>query len=235
MPPTVALLHSPLTSAAVWGDLPPALIGSGFDVVVPEVLDDDEAPYAVHYIARAALQLADHAPSSPLVLVAHSGAGPLLPQIGFARHAAGASVSGYVFLDAMLPRVPQAATRLELMAIEDKQFAVELEDLLTSGQRFPDWSDADLAAELPDPGDRAMLMAGLRPRSLDFFTEPLPLPEDWPDARCGYLQLSPAYEVPAATAERRGWDVRRESLHHFATLTHPDLVARTLASLIREL
>ncbi|MEO8330368.1 MAG: alpha/beta hydrolase, partial [Candidatus Nanopelagicales bacterium] len=97
---------------------------------------------------------------------------------------------------------------------------------------FPDWSEADLASEIPDPGDRALLLAGLRPRSLDFFDEPLPMPEDWPDARCAYLQLSQAYAVPAATAASRGWTVRSESLHHFAALTHPDAVANALDSLL---
>jgi hypothetical protein len=231
----LALLHSPLTSAAAWGELPQALVARGWSVVVPEVLDDDEPPYASKYVARAALQLSTDAPREPLVLVGHSGAGPLLPQLGFARHAAGVPAKGYVFLDAMLPRVAHAVTRLDLMTLEDPSFAADLTRELQSGKRFPDWSEADLAEELPDPGHRAMLLAGLRPRLLDFFTEPLPLAEDWPDARCGYLQLSDSYETAAATAERRGWAVERLPSHHFAAMSQPETVADALVRLLQQL
>ena len=235
MSPTIALLHSPLTSAAVWGDLPDELRSLGLDIVVPEVLDDDEPPYAARYVARASLQLAQERPEAPLVLVGHSGAGPLLPQIGFARQAAKAPVNGYVFLDAMLPRVPHATTRLQLLALEDSALAASLAEELSAGGRFPDWSDADLAQSLPDPADRALLLAGLRPRRLDFFTEPLPVPEDWPDARCGYIRLSAAYVTSAATATHRGWFVRSVDLHHFAALTDPVALAELLNQTLREL
>jgi hypothetical protein len=232
---TLALLHSPLTSASAWGELPDELRRRGHRVVVPEVLDDDHPPYASRYVARASLQLADDAASERLILIGHSGAGPLLPQIGFARHSAGAPVAGYVFFDAMLPRVPQATTRLEIMGLEDRQFATSLEEQLRAGQRFPDWSSADLEQVIPDTGHRAVLLAGLRPRGVDFFAEPLPMPEDWPDARCAYVQLSPAYDVPAATAAQRGWAVRRLNLHHFAALTHDQEVADALSELLATL
>ena len=101
---------------------------------------------------------------------------PLLPQLGFARQAAAGRVTGYLFVDAGLPRVVNAASRLELMHLEDEEFASELESILRGGGRFPDWSDKDLRAVVPDDGDRTLLLAGLRPRALDFFTEPLPLP-----------------------------------------------------------
>lgn len=228
---TLALLHSPLTSASAWGELPAALADRGYRVAVPEVLDDDSPPYAQHYVARAAVQLAADAPRESLILIGHSGAGPLLPQIGFARQASGVPVRGYVFLDAMLPRVPHAQTRLELMALEDPELARSLADELESGARFPDWSESELAADIPDPAHRAVLLAGLRPRGLDFFTEPLPLPEDWPDARCGYLQLSAAYNVPASTAVRRGWEVEQVDAHHFAALNQPERIANHLHEL----
>ncbi len=232
---SIALLHSPLVSAATWGNVPNELAARGLDVVVPEVLDDDEPPFAARYVARASLQLAQERSGEPLVLVGHSGAGPLLPQIGFARHAAGVPVRGYVFLDAMLPRVGNATTRLELMSLEDASFASSLADELSQGGRFPDWSEADLAESLPDPADRALVLAGLRPRQLDFFTEPLPVPEDWPDARCAYIKLSAAYDKPAATAARRGWDVRSADLHHFGALTHPTAVVELLLQTLGDL
>jgi hypothetical protein len=100
-PGTLVLLHSPLTTASAWGSLPAAL--GAYDVVVPEVADDDRPPYAGRYVARAALEIAAAEVKPPLVLVAHGDAGPLLPPIGAAQRAAHRLVGGYVFLDARLP------------------------------------------------------------------------------------------------------------------------------------
>src|SRR3954471_19908132 len=189
MPQALALVHSPLTSAAAWGSLPDSLRELGHRVVVPEVLDDDAPPFASHYVARTAHQLHESAPTDHLVLVGHSGAGPLLPQLGFARQSSGVPVAGYLFLDAMLPRTLRATTRLELLESDDPAFAAELALSLGRGERFPNWTDRDLAAIVPDAGDRALLLSGVRPRGLDFFTEELPSPLDWPDAPVSYLTL----------------------------------------------
>src|SRR6266508_4608305 len=98
-------------------------------------------------------------------------------------------------------------------------FRVELE----AGGRFPGWNDRDLAPIVPDPAARAALLASLRPRALDFFTEPLPGDQpSWPDAPCGYLHLAgpgrgarladraPARR-PLPRAGRPGWAGRRDA------------------------
>jgi hypothetical protein len=233
MRPVVVLLHSPLTTAAAWGELPVRLRARGWDVSAPEVADDEVPPYAGRYVATAAQFLAGHLGELQCVLVGHSGAGPLLPQIGFARQAAQAPVAGYLFVDAMLPRVAQASTRLDLLRVQDVTTASLLSEHLESGGTFPDWTDADLSGQIRDPQLRARVLAALRPRGLDFFAEPLPLPEDWPDAPAGYLQLSAAYDQPAATARLRGWPVRALASHHFAAVTEPDLVADEVDALLR--
>lgn len=233
--PTIALIHSPLTSAAAWGGLPDSLRDLGHRVAVPEVVDDDEPPYASHFVARASQQLQLDAPGEALVLIGHSGAGPLLPQIAFARHSSGVPVAGYVFLDAMLPRTLRAATRMDLLELDDPVFTAQLAQHLADGGRFPEWTDLDLAEMVPDPGDRAVLLAGLRPRGLDFFTEPLPIPEDWPDAPCGYLRLSAPYDGAASAAGLRGWTVHHLEAHHFWALTHPVELAKELVALLAEL
>lgn len=234
MAATVVLLHSPLTTAAVWGEVPDLLRDAGRDVVVVEVDDDRVPPYAMRYVAAAAQSLQRTVGSGPCVLVGHSGAGPLLPQIGFARHSVRAAVDGYLFLDAMLPRVPGATTRLELMRLADEQSAGRLHSALAAGARFPDWTDSALAADLPDPTARQTVLHAVRPRGLDFFTEPLPQPEDWPDAPVTYVRLSNAYDAAATVAERRGWFVQSLKLHHFAMLTDPETVARCLAAALAE-
>lgn len=100
-PGSLVLLHAPRASAASWGDLPEMLRSYGLDVIAPDVPDGDGASY----VARASLIIAATAPAVPLVLVAHGEAGPLLPALALAQRAAHRKVGGYVFVDAVLPRV----------------------------------------------------------------------------------------------------------------------------------
>jgi hypothetical protein len=250
----IGLLHSPLTTSAAWGRVGEELLLCGIDGVVEvNVADDEVAPYAQRYVAGAAQQLAarlDHVQrpctdppvpvdpidftDQPLVLVGHSGAGPLLAQVAFARHALGRPVSGYVFVDAGLPRTQNLHSRLDLMGLEDPDFAGQLRAHLESGGCFPDWSEADLIDAVPNDASRAALIGSLRPRGLAFFAEELPLVHDWPDAPVGYLRLSEGYRQPAATARRRGWRVLDIDLGHFGALCAPDTVAAAIMELLRD-
>ncbi|WP_433179288.1 alpha/beta fold hydrolase [Actinoallomurus sp. CA-150999] len=213
-PGTVVLLHSPLTTASAWGSLPEAL--GAYEVVVPEITDDDRAPYAGRYVARAALEITKAGVRPPVVLVGHGGAGPLLPPIGGAQRAAHRLVGGYVFVDAELPP-PAGSSRLD----QATAFGAEFAESLKNGGRFPD--------EEPPAGVPS------RPREEDFFTETLPMPQDWPDAPCGYLRTSPAYDGPAAQARLRGWTVTAVDAGHFAAVTDPLATARALTDLIAAL
>ncbi|MFL6182077.1 MAG: hypothetical protein ACJ73J_07170 [Actinomycetes bacterium] len=224
-----ALIHSPLTGAAVWGDLPSALGDRGWTVTVTEAIDD-EPPYSSRFVARTAQQLHLSEPSAHLVLIGHGAAGPLLPQIAFARQASGCPVRGYVFVDAWLPRTLRAGTLLDIVEASDPAAGAELAQLLTDGGSYPDWTDRDLAGSLTKVGDRALLLASLRPHGLDFFTEPLPLPDDWPDAPCAYIQLSESFSPELRTAQLRNWPSRSVAAHHFWAVTNPS----ELADLITE-
>ena len=169
-------------------------------------------------------------------LVGHSGAGYLLPQLGAARRAARRAVAGYVFVDAGVPH-GRGATRSTLLRAEVQTFAEELEALLAGGGAYPRWSDDDLREDVPDDALRAALVASLRPRRADFFSEPLPFPGDWPDAPCGVLQLSGSYATTARVARSRGWPVVSAELPggHFAACADPDGVADALEELLRQL
>jgi hypothetical protein len=76
----------------------------------------------------------------------------------------------------------------------------------------------------------------LRPRGHDFFAEPLPVAPDWPDAPCGLLRLSPAYDASARQARQRGWPVLDgpddRPGGHFAALVDPAAVADDLEDLL---
>jgi hypothetical protein len=141
-PGTVILLHSPLTTASAWGSLPAEL--GAYDVMVPEVADDDRPPYAGRYVARAALEIAAAQVEPPVVLVAHGDAGPLLPPIGAAQRAAHRLVGGYVFVDAVLPG-PGTAHRDESGGDVPDGVTVRVRDADFFAEERPmaqDWPDA---------------------------------------------------------------------------------------------
>ena len=227
------LLHSPLVRSSTWGELPSRLRERGYDVVVVDVADDNEPPYAATYVARAAQQINAAAPNPPVGLIGHSGAGPLLPQVGFAQRAARRRVGVYVFLDASLPRA--GATRLDLLHAEDGDLAHRLRADLGRGAMVPAWTDQDLAASGLTTTQRADVLAAVRRRGLAFFDETLPHPDDWPDAPCGYLQTSRAYESAARVARLRGFVVEAAAGGHFAALTEPVQLAGALAELLLRL
>jgi hypothetical protein len=235
-PGTLVLLHSPLVGVESWGALPAALRRGGAAVLAERVDGDDRPPYARRYVARAAdgVLQAIPGPAAPLVLAAHSGAGPLLPAVGAALRAGGRPAGGYLFCDAGLPRA--GASRLDLLAEEDPAVAAGFRAELEAGGRFPTWTDADLEPLVPDPAARAALLASLRPRGLDFFAEPLPGgPPSWPDAPCGYLHLSGAYDTWLERAEALGWPTARLPAGHFHALVDPDGLAGTMLALLARL
>jgi Alpha/beta hydrolase family len=228
---TLVLLHSPLVGVESWGRLPEALGRGGVAVVAVAVDGDERPPFAERYVDQAVEGvLAAPDGTGPLVLVGHSGAGPLLAAVGERLRAAGRPCAGYLFCDAGLPQ--DGASRLELLAVEDPAMAEAFRAELEQGGRFPEWGDADLAPLVPDPGARAALLGSLRPRGLAFFTEPLPAAAGWPDAPCGYLRLSAAYDGWAAEAAARGWPTAGLDAGHFHPLVDPDGVAAALLGLL---
>ena len=228
------LLHSPLVGVASWGALPETLTRGGVEAVAVPVGGDDRPPFAGRYVEGAVAGTLEAAPGhGPLVLVGHSGAGPLLGAVGAGLAARGRPAGGYLFCDAGLPR--DGATRLELLAAEDAGMATAFRAELERCGRFPAWGDAELAPLVPDPAARAALLRSLRPRDLAFFTEPLPPAPGWPDAPCGFLRLSPAYDTWAAAATAEGWPTATLDAGHFHPLADPGAVAAALLGLLARL
>jgi thioesterase domain-containing protein len=227
---TLVLLHSPLVGVASWGTLPEALGRAGAGAAAVAVGGDDRPPFARRYVDEAVAGTLAADPPGPLALVGHSGAGPLLGAVGAGLAAADRPAGGYLFCDAGLPR--DGATRLELLAAEDQEMAAAFRAELERGGRFPEWDDAALAPLVPGPAARAALIGSLRPRDLAFFTEPLPPAPGWPDAACGFLRLSAAYDHWAAAAAARGWPTASLDAGHFHPLADPGEVAAALLGLL---
>jgi hypothetical protein len=205
----------------------------GLEVVLP-ILNDSpasEMPYWKQHAESVSKALADIPKDRALILAAHSGAGPLLPAI---RAAIPNLIHAYVFVDAGIPR--NNATRLDLMGSEDPAWARQFQEELERGERFPTWNSDDLRQIVPDDQLREQLVTELHPRGSDFFTEPIPVFDGWPDAPCVYIQLSEPYERPAAHARVAGWPTYRMDAGHFHMLVDPkavsDLIISSVMSII---
>jgi phosphoribosyl-AMP cyclohydrolase len=219
------LVHSPLTGPDTWERVADLLREQGSRVVVPHLHDNGRPPFAVQHAASVAAATAEL--DMPVVLVGHSGAGALLPQ------AAGAMrrpPEVALFADAGLPF--DGANRLDLIGMEHAAARQQLAADLAAERPFPAWSSADLRDLVPDDEVRDRLVAGLRPRGMDYFTEVIAIPRAWSSVRCGYLRLSDAYDVPARIAEARGWPVARLEAGHFHPLVDPGAVADSLLALV---
>lgn len=226
--PLFVLVHSPLVGPLTWQLVADVLRRSGHEVTVPRL--DNEAPAGTplyrYHAERVRRSVEAHDPLAPVVLVGHSGAGPLLPLIGDTLVN---DVAGYVFADAPLPR--DRARRSDNAPAEFRRRLLAR----TEDGRVPPWGewwrDDVLAALIPDEELRKVFVAELCPLPLQLFEEPIPLPPEWPDAPCAYLRLSSTYDAEAAAAARRGWDVVHFEAGHLHMLVDPDAVAEALTDL----
>lgn len=231
LPSTVVLVHSPFLGPSSLRPLAAAVQAAGWPVELLDVRVTVSAP-PVH--ARLAGAFADAMAESgladrgePVVLVGHSGAGPLLP--AFAGEAE-LPVTGLVYLDAGLP-TPGVSWRSVAPELYAQLRARSRDDLLPPWQ---DWFDRDtLVGLVPDPQRLAEFTEDVQRVPLAFLKEPRPT-IDW-TGPAGYLLLSDHYQEYAARADAAGWPVRRLDSHHLAPFTDPEPVAAALAEVLTEL
>lgn len=224
------LIHSPLVGGLTWALVANQMRKSGLEVLVPTLNDspDSEKPYWKQHAESISNSLANISKDYSLILVAHSGAGPLLPVV---RQTLYNPIHTYVFVDAGVPH--NNATRLDLMRSEDPEWANQFQEELERGERFPTWSSDDLREIVPDRYLREQLVTELRPRGLDFFTEPIPVFDSFPDAACIYIQFSAPYENPAAYARKSGWSTYKLDAGHFHMLVDPEAVSDLIINSVR--
>jgi hypothetical protein len=219
------LIHSPLVGLLTWSLVANEMRARGLDVIAPALEDsfDSKEPFWKQHADSVARALAPIPTETSLTLVAHSGAGPLLPAI---RQSLVNPVHAYVFVDAGIAR--DGLSRLDLMKSEDPAWAEQFQEELARGERFPTWSFDDLQEVLPEEELRRQMVAELQPRGLDFFTEPIPVFDGWPDAPCIYIQCSAAYEQPAGQARKAGWLTYTLEAGHFHMLVDPAAVTDSI-------
>jgi hypothetical protein len=227
---TFVLVHSPLVGPFTWSLVADELGTRGVSVALPTLPEEQLAPYWRLHAEAVAAQVADA--GGPLVLVGHSGACPLLPAIGTAIDG---TISAYVLVDGDLPLAPgTGGSRVDLLRAASPALADELEALLAAGRSFPTWGDEDLREEMSDQRLRARVVAEVRPQPRQFWTEQFPAIPGWPDAPCGYLELSPHYVAAAARARDQGWRYRHLRGGHFEMLVRPADVAEAILELAGE-
>lgn len=227
-----ALLHSPLVGGLTWRLVADQLRRLDRVVFTPTLSDfpDVNEPYWKQHSDSVARSLTEIPKDVALTLVAHSGAGPLLPAI---RQSIPNPVHAYIFVDAGIP--VKGATRLDLMRSEDADWANEFQKELEHGGRFPTWSVDDLREVVPDESLRIKLASELRPRGLDFFTEPIPVFDAWPDAPCIYIRFSAAYQWDFAQARQAGWPTYELQAGHFYMLVEPSQVTQLIVNAVDDL
>jgi hypothetical protein len=229
---TFILIHSPLVGPLTWSRVAREMQQRGLDVMVPALEDipGSQSAFWKQHAESVARSLAGYPKHVPFTLVAHSGAGPLLPAI---RESIANPVHAYVFVDAGLPR--NGATRLDLMKSEDPEWAAQFEAELVQGGRFPAWSFEELQEIIPDETLRRQMVAELRPRRVSFFAEPIPVFKGWPDAPCVYILFSPPYQKAYTHAKQAGWQAFQQEAGHFHMLVDPKAVTDAIVDSVNRI
>ncbi len=226
--PRIVLIPSPLVGPYSWSLVHGELTERGWETLVSVDLRDPLGRQPCWQRTVGVQAALDDVPDGqPIVLVGHSGAGPLLPAAAAA--AVRLQISAYLFVDAGLPH--PGTSRLDAIAGEDAASAAELRAALDAGLRFPAWTDDDLRPIVPDPDQRRSLLEELRPRGRGYWTEEMPGISGWPNAPCGYLQFSAAYQSATENARRAGRPTRYPAAGHFHQFVDPSGVADALVEL----
>lgn len=229
--PAIVLLHSPLVGALAWQPVADTFRGRGYDVAVPS-LSEAIASGPPYYpaMARAVDDAIRASGAGSVLLVPHSGAGPLVPS---AVAATKSRIAGVLFVDATLPH-PGRAWFDSVPA----ELAQQLRQLSTAGL-LPPWNEwfppGLLPAILPDPDVRSRFTDELPRLPLTFFHEVAPLVEDWQRVPCAYLRLSEVYDTAADQARQDGWPISRYEGHHLSILTDSHVIADHLEALFSRL
>lgn len=231
---TLVLIHSPIVGPVTWSLVRNELQLKGAKAIVPELAYDiaPKGPFWELHARSVARALESILENEELILIAHSGAGMLLPAV---RQISSRPVAGYIFVDADIPE--DGVSRLELLRRELPQAAEGVRQVLSAGEMLPAWSDAELQEVIPDPELRQRILADLRPHALAFMEEPIPVFEGWPQVPCGYLSFkrTGSYQGSIERAKRECWAYAELDGAHFHMLVDATGVAEVLLRLAERL
>lgn len=228
MAPRIVLLHSPLLGPSAWRPVAVELTRLGWTTEAP-AWPRLSAIGGGFYAALADSLAATLAASpQPAILVAHSGAGALIPAL--AARMAG-PVAGAIFADAILPHPGRSWFDTAPPKLAQQLRSGAQDGLLPPWDAW--WPPGALARLVPDAATLATVTAELEGLPLGYFDEVAPTASLTGPA--AYLQFSVAYEEESQLADGYGWPAATLPLHHLAMLTHPEAVAGALDSLAADL
>jgi hypothetical protein len=216
------MIHSPLVGPMTLHPLGSRLREVGFEVMVPDLRD---ALTGTRPQWQAILELAIAAASSVDVIVAHSGAGVLMPLL-----AERLSPEIVAFVDAVVP-----GDGLTYQASDS--FIGFVDSLSCDGPLLPPWhawwGDDVTARLVPDAHLRSQIEADTPRVPRSFYDDPVPLPSGWMrrHGNC-FLQLSPAYDDDYERATAYEWPTARMAGQHLDITVKPFAVGESLLSLI---
>lgn len=223
--PAILLVHSPLVGPSTWEPTADLLRTRGFEVGLPDLTPAAAAPPPLwRAFVDAALEGAAGL-AGPIALLGHSGAGAFLPAIAAGL---GARLFGLLFVDAVLP-----PTSGEFRTPEERK--AKLDELTVDGclLRWLDWWPPGVVEELlPDPAERAAVLADMPVLPRSFYDEAVPVPDGWAEQRCGYLRLSEGYVDEHGEAGRRDWYRAEFDGDHLAIRSDPATVADAAAAFL---
>jgi len=221
------LVHSPLLSPAFWGPVAAVLRGRGQFVFTADM---SSALAKGHGYADAQADLVASAVDCDMVrLVAHSGAGPILPAIAERLRGRGVTVSDSVFVDAGLPHPGRSR-----FSVLPKPAVAHLLSMIVDGWLPPWpswWSPEDFREMVSDAGLRRQLIAACPHHPVGLFSEPMPAGDQTAIGRRRFCRLSSTYDAAADQAARDGWEVTRMAAQHLAPITDPEPVADAIQEL----
>lgn len=227
-PITAVLVHSPFLGPASLRPLADALAAHGHPAVLLD-LRPSVVSAPVHQVLVGAFTdaMSEEDLAGPLVLIGHSGAGPLLPAFADALED---TVTGLVFVDAGLP-TPGRSWRETVPG----ELYAQLKSASREGRlpRWQRWFEPDPLGLVADEELRAEIADEAPEVPVAFLKEPRPDVE-W-SGPAGYVELSAVYSADADAADARGWPVRRLDSHHLAPATGPDPVAVAVLEVLAEL
>ncbi len=226
----LVLVHSPFVGPRLWTPTGAALSRLAHEVTVPDytaIWSRGTEPWVPAIASAFAAHLGEGGKhEEAVILVGHSGAGPLLPAIAAALRR---PVLGLVFVDAGLPYPGRSWSREAPSDLVDSIRAMEVNGLLP---RWSEWFPPEGLADLvPDKDLREAFVDELPYVPASYLDEAM-LADDWAGS-AGYLQLSEGYRSDADAASARGWAVERVPSDHLAPATAPQPVAAAIDRLVR--
>jgi hypothetical protein len=209
------LVHSPLVGPLSWSAVQVELRKRGHEVQVPSLVS---AATSGSWDACVDAAVGGSASGDDVVLVGHSGAGPLLPVIAGRMNPPPGRL---VFVDAILP--PEEGERSVSVPLLQHLRRIEIEG------RLPPWSEwfgpGVMEELIPDDYLRRAVVAEMPRLPLSYFEAVIPVPSGWTRTSCRYVLLSEAYREEAVEATSRGWQVCEDLGSHLDILTRPVEVA----------